>query len=54
MGSGIFQLCKVKELFGGKKLGKAIAVFCAFFTMIAGIPSIATQTLSAASLPYSE
>lgn len=37
----------VKELFGGKKLGKAIAVFCAFFTMIAGIPSIATQTLSA-------
>ena len=39
----------VKELFGGKKAGKAIAIFCAFFTMIAGIPSIAAQTLSATS-----
>lgn len=39
----------VKELFGGKKAGKAIATFCAFFTMIAGIPSIASQTLSASA-----
>lgn len=39
----------VKELFGGKKAGRAIAVFTAFFTLIAGIPSIATQTLSASA-----
>lgn len=39
----------VKELFGGKKLGYMIAVICAFFTMIAGLPSIAAQTLSAVS-----
>lgn len=39
----------VKELFGGKTAGKAIAVFCAFFTMIAGVPSIASQTLSASA-----
>lgn len=39
----------VKRLFGGKKAGMAIAIFCAFFTMIAGIPSIAAQTLSASA-----
>lgn len=39
----------VKELFGGKKAGYIIAVICAFFTMIAGLPSIAAQTLSASS-----
>ncbi|WP_425757309.1 alanine/glycine:cation symporter family protein [Ihubacter sp. rT4E-8] len=39
----------VKELFGGKKAGRAIAIFCAFFTMIAGIPSVASQTLSASA-----
>lgn len=39
----------VKELFGGKKAGYIIAVICAFFTMIAGLPSIAAQTLSAVS-----
>ncbi len=39
----------VKELCGGKKAGHAIAIFCAFFTMIAGIPSVASQTLSASA-----
>ena len=39
----------VKELFGGKKAGRAIAIFCAFFTMIAGIPSVASHTLSASA-----
>lgn len=39
----------VKELFGGKKIGYGIAIVCAFFTMIAGLPSVAAQTLSAVS-----
>ena len=39
----------VKQLFGGKKLGYGIAIFCAFFTMIAGLPSVASQALSAAA-----